>query len=87
MIVLFNNGFEKALLKLPLKIRIAFKERLSIFMIDPYNEILHNHRLKGPWRNYRSINITGDYRLIFEDFSDNTARLIDIGTHSELYGK
>lgn len=86
MLIIFNRSFEKALAKLPLKIRVAFKERLDLFVVNPYAEILRNHRLHGDLKHYRSINITGDYRLVFEECSGNTARLIDIGTHSEIYG-
>lgn len=87
MIIIYNRGFEKALLKMPKKIQTAFKERVSLFIISPYERVLNNHRLNGRLMNYKSINITGDYRLIFEEIDTNTVRLIDIGTHSELYGK
>ena len=47
--------------------------------------ILNNHSLHGSKKSYRSINITGDYRLIYELYDIDTARLIDIDTHSNLY--
>jgi addiction module RelE/StbE family toxin len=50
--------------------------------MDP---LLHNHKLNGERRHQRSINITGDYRLIFEVVDKNTVRLIDIDTHANLY--
>lgn len=34
---------------------------------------------------YRSINITGDYRAIYE-VKDGIAYFISVGTHHELYG-
>ncbi|PIR57292.1 MAG: type II toxin-antitoxin system YafQ family toxin [Parcubacteria group bacterium CG10_big_fil_rev_8_21_14_0_10_41_35] len=45
----------------------------------------NNHALSGDRQPYRSINITGDYRLIYEQYDEDTVRLIDIDTHSNLY--
>jgi addiction module RelE/StbE family toxin len=85
--VFSTRNFEKAIKKLPPKIIAAYKDRFSIFLFDPYHKILNNHKLKGQLRNYRSINITGDYRLIYEEYDDVTIRLIDIGTHGRIYGR
>lgn len=85
MNIIFGNGFEKILNKLPQKIKNALEKRLDLFAKDSQARILNIHKLKGILKNYRSINITGDYRLIFEECSNNTIKLIDIGTHSELY--
>jgi len=85
MQLVYNRSFEKAMAKLPHKIKLALKERLDLFLVNPYANILNNHGLRGVFKHYRSINITGDYRLIYEDYDNNIVRLIDIGTHSELY--
>lgn len=86
MLIIYNHGFKKALEKLPPKIKITFKERLDLFIVNPYAEVLNNHRLHGQFRHYRSINITSNYRLIFEEKDSNTISLIDIGTHNQIYG-
>lgn len=87
MLIVTNRNFDKAVAKLPSKIRESLKDRLEIFIIDPFADILKNHQLHGSLRHYRSINITGDYRLIYEEYDENVIRLIDIGTHSSIYGK
>lgn len=82
-----TGKFKKKVARLPVKIKLALMERLRLFAVDPFSFILNNHALHGSLRNYRSINITGDYRLIYEDYAENTVRLIDIDTHSNLYDK
>ncbi|MDO8594734.1 MAG: type II toxin-antitoxin system mRNA interferase toxin, RelE/StbE family [bacterium] len=86
MKIVSSRQFEKAVSKLPKKVRQALAVRLVIFVKDPFNVLLNNHALHGSLRSYRSINITGDYRLIYEDYARDTVRLIDIDTHSNLYG-
>jgi len=87
MIVVSSRQFDKAVARLPSKIKNSLKERLEVFMVNPYADILNNHQLHGSLKHYRSINITGDYRLIYEEYDDHIIRLIDIGTHSRIYGK
>ena len=86
MIVIRTKSFFKKALKLPVKIKHALAERLQIFMQDPFSPVLNNHGLQGSKSKYRSVNITGDYRLIYEQYDFETVRLIDIDTHSNLYG-
>lgn len=85
MIIIRTKYFSKIAVKLPTKVKHALAERLQIFMKDPFAVILNNHLLQGDRRPYRSINITGDYRLIYEQYDEDTVRLIDIDTHSNLY--
>lgn len=87
MLIFPSRNFEKEAAKLPSKIFESLRERLELFKIDPFAKLLNNHKLHGSFKHYRSINITGDYRLIFEQFDENTVRLVDVGTHSELFGK
>ena len=81
-----TNRFIKKVTRLPKNIRATYKERIQLFAYSPYNPLLNNHRLRGERRHQRSINITGDWRLIFEQCDANTVRLIDIDTHPNLYG-
>jgi len=87
MIVIPSRHFEKQSAKLSKKLKKILAERLRLFMGDQYHPSLNNHQLHGSLRTYRSINITGDCRLIYEQYDESTVRLIDIGTHSNLYGK
>lgn len=87
MITVPSKKFKKASKKLSKEIKNALKERLKIFTGDPFHPILNNHALQGSMRRYRSINITGDYRVIYEKIEDNLSRLMDVDTHSNLYRK
>ena len=80
------SSFKKKTDKLPKKIRTALADRLRLFVQEPFHPLLDNHKLTGGRKYQRSINITGDWRLIFEEHDNNTVSLIDIDTHSNLYG-
>ena len=86
MIVGYKNSFEKKTRRLPAGIRKSFATRLRLFIESPYHPILNNHALAGDRRGYRSINITGDWRAIYEPTSVDTAIFVDIDTHHNLYG-
>jgi len=82
----FARRFNKQLRKSPDKIKTAFQKRLALFIKDKYHPLLDNHELTGKWKDYRSINVTGNWRAIFREF--NNGELIffaEIGTHSQLY--
>ncbi len=72
--------------RMPAPLYRKLRERLTLFMDDPSHILLDNHTLGGARRGYRSINITGDWRLIYEPVSDTIARLVEVGTHHDLYG-
>lgn len=82
----YSKRFIKEFEKCPVKIKTNFKIRLEVFIDDQNHPILNNHSLIGQLKNYRSINITGDWRAIFEEI-DNSQIIyfVAIGTHSQLY--
>ncbi|MDD4530913.1 MAG: hypothetical protein PHO80_05195 [Candidatus Gracilibacteria bacterium] len=60
----------------------------SIFINNPFDKILNNHELLGQQKGNRSINITGDLRVIFKETSNGKyefVEFINIGNHSDLY--
>jgi len=86
MTVGFKRGFEKRTKRLPSFIREALAERLKIFVEMPHHPLLNNHALTGEWRGYRSINVTGDWRAIYQPINTDLAILVDVDTHHNLYG-
>jgi len=82
-----NKLFEKKAGKLDKKIKLALAERLEFFTHNPFHPLLNNHALHGKRKSERSINITGDYRLIYEVVGTNMVRLLDIDTHTNLYDR
>lgn len=81
----YSSEFKKQYKKLSAKIRKQTKERLAILIEDEINPMLKNHKLHGDYSEYRSINITGDIRVVYQKISLNHIFLIAIGSHSQLY--
>jgi len=81
----YHRKFLKSFAKLPNKIKSRFYERLRLFANDQYNLLLENHSVEPIYPHMRSINITGDYRALFEVIGDSNIEFMRIGTHSELY--
>lgn len=86
MILLRSTEFKKAYKKLSKKLQDKVNERLAIFLVDEFNGILDNHKLNGEYENCRSINVTGDYRIIYRKPDNTTYFLMRVGTHPQLYG-
>ena len=80
----FHKNFKKRFVKIPLKIQEQFYKRLDLFLEDKFDKTLNNHFVGKIFPSCRSINVSGDYRAIFEDQGDK-AIFITIGTHSDLY--
>lgn len=83
--VLTTKNYDKSFKKKDEFIQNKAIERIKLFRRDPFNVLLNNHALTGEHKNERSFNVTGDYRIIFYNVDENTAILLDIGTHAELY--
>jgi len=84
--IILSGTFAKRFEKLPKKIQGQFRKRRDLFIENPFHPLLDNHPLHGEYAGYRSINITGDYRAIYEPIKSDIAFFIKIDTHSELYG-
>ena len=91
MKIQFGPEFIKTLKKTNVRIRKKFKERIVLFVKNPYHPLLNNHPLKSEYYGFRSINITADWRAIYkeitEDYEESVAFFVAIGTHVQLYRK
>ena len=88
MKIQFSPNFHKKIKKEDVRIQKSFKEALLLFIRNPLDPEFDNHPLREIWKGYRSIDITGDYRAIYEEVNkgdDVIAYFITIGTHQELY--
>jgi mRNA-degrading endonuclease YafQ of YafQ-DinJ toxin-antitoxin module len=81
-----HRNFKKQFKKLPSKIQQRFFDRVDIFIVDKFNPVLNHHSVDSVYPGWFSINITGDYRALYEPASDSVVIFMKIGTHSELYG-
>ena len=83
--IVTSKNFDKKFRKLAKKLQLQAKYRILIFLENPHNPILNNHLLHGDKKLIRSINISGDIRILYKEVDTNTVHLIDIDTHSNLY--
>jgi addiction module RelE/StbE family toxin len=81
----YSKQFLRQYTKLAPKIRQKADERMMLWQADPLNSKLRDHQLKGKYKQYRSIDVTGDYRALYLSQEDE-AIFDKIGTHSQLYG-
>ncbi len=81
----YQKGFKKSYKRLPEKLKIQANERIALFLEDPYNSLLNNHLLSGKYKGFRSINITGNYRAIYQLETQDLVYFVEIDTHSNLY--
>ena len=85
MIIRLHKNFKKQFNKLTESRKRKFRERRDIFLQDEFSPVLNNHALKGVYQGYRSINISGDIRVIYRK-SSGEIFFVEIGSHSRLYG-
>jgi len=85
MNIVFHKDFEKQVKKSPAGIRVKIKEKITLFRDDQFNIVLNNHALQGKFTGYRSINVTGDIRMIYKMLDLETAFFVKLGSHSKLY--
>ena len=81
-----STRFKKHYRKLSKVLQKKADDRLKLFIEEPFDSLLNNHSLHGEHKDKRSINIGGDYRIVYSEIEKSAYLLIDIGTHSELYG-
>ncbi len=89
MNVKLDPDFIKQLKKLDIRIRKSFREKIAIFAKNPLDLQLNNHKLRKPYEGLRSIDITNDYRAVYEEMTvgkETIAYFSLLGTHEELYG-
>lgn len=57
-----------------------------LFKANPQDPVLRRHKLTKEFKTYESIDINGDYRIIFKELKEYYF-FIDVGNHRQLYGK
>ena len=71
MKIKFKKRFVKLFDKSPQKIQAAFYKTIEIFQKDPFNIALNNHWLAGKYKNFYSLNISGDWRAIYREYENS----------------
>lgn len=84
MTVAYSKAFIKQAKKLSPELRKKLQAKIKLFSNNPLDHTLRNHALKGKYKEYRSIDITGDVRALYLQ-KENEAIFDAMGTHSQLY--
>lgn len=90
MKVKYSPSFLATVKKTNVRIRKSLKERIDLFSKDPHNPQLNNHPLRNKFQGFISIDISSDWRAIYEEVligDETVAYFIALGTHKQLYGK
>lgn len=85
MTISYSKNFVKQARKLSPELRKKLLERIVVFSENPLHPSLRNHQLKGKYKEYRSIDVTGDVRALYLQ-KEHEAIFDAVGTHSQLYG-
>ncbi len=81
-----DRVFKRQYKKLDYSIREKLEARLYLLKADETNHLLNNHKLHHPYEGCSSINITGDWRLVYKKLGTDSYYLRAIGTHHQLFG-
>lgn len=90
MRVKYSPLFLAKVKKIDVSIYKSLREKIAIFTKDPNDPQLDNHELYEEWEGFRSIDITSDWRAIYEEIDEVeevVAYFEALGTHEELYGE
>ena len=80
-----HRTFERQYKKLSRDVQNKVGERLALLIGDERSPLLNNHKLHHPYDGYSSINITGDYRLVYKKLAPDVYFLRAVGTHHQLF--
>jgi mRNA-degrading endonuclease YafQ of YafQ-DinJ toxin-antitoxin module len=89
MIVQHDPAIFEKLKNVDIRIRKSFYHKIAVFEKNPFDPRLNNHPLQEPYQGLRSIDITNDYRAIYEEVpsgNETVAYFSLLGTHKEIYG-
>lgn len=85
MRIRYKRSFLKRYVKLSATLRAKCDERIRLFCVGPSHPLLSNHALKGDRLGQWSINVTGNWRALYEFQDAETVVFVEIGTHPYLY--
>ncbi|OGC82080.1 MAG: hypothetical protein A2V81_02930 [Candidatus Abawacabacteria bacterium RBG_16_42_10] len=86
MQIRYHKNFEKHFRLLPEKLKQKTKFIIARFIQEPTHSSLRNHPLTGRLKGKRAISVTGNLRIIFEEYNNYVIVLmLDIGTHNQIY--
>ena len=88
MRVKYSPSFLAKVKKVDVRIYKSLREKMAIFLKDPNDLQLDNHKLHREWEGFNSIDITADIRAIYQEDTEGdepVAYFVAFGIHEELY--
>lgn len=86
MQIRFHANFKKRFKKLSPSFREKTLFAIKKFEENPFDHTLKNHPLRGKLEDKRAFSVSGDMRIIFEEYENHLLVLVlDIGTHNPVY--
>lgn len=86
MEIRYHRHFLKRFKKLSPDVKEKTITAIGKFLKNPKAHSLRNHALKGRLLGKRAFCVTGDIRVIFEEFDDYVlVIMLDVGTHNQVY--
>lgn len=86
MTIRYSKKFKKQYGKLSPKLQHKTKQVIQLWSTDPNDESLRLHRLSGKLSRFHSIDVTDDFRALYEVIDEELYLYQMVGTHSQLYG-
>ena len=85
----FKRSFKRALRSRP-DLRERIEYTLRLLSEDPFQSVLHTHKLKGELEGSWACTVDFDCRIVFEfvqnpKTGDEEIQLEAVGTHDEVY--
>ena len=81
-----TTHFTKAYKNLPEEIKKLAQSREAIFFVNPFDNRLKTHKLKGKLKDYWSYSVDYQHRVIFRFVDKETVLYFDIGKH-DIYNR
>ena len=86
MKIVFKKSFEKQYKKLQQTEQLKVEEAIRLFFKNPLDPLLRNHALKGKLQGKRAIWVTGDMRIIFQEYDSYAmVECLAVGSHNQVY--
>lgn len=77
---------EKSFLKKHSDLKTKYKKTLLFLKANPHHPSLRLHKLQGALKEYHSVSISMNYRIVLELLiTDGEIVLLNIGKHNEVY--
>jgi mRNA-degrading endonuclease YafQ of YafQ-DinJ toxin-antitoxin module len=80
----FIRAYKKNIKNNP-KLRDRYREKVGLFIKNPFDSSLQTHKLSGILKNSWAFSITSDLRIVFSFLNADVVLFEDFGTHNEVY--